>query len=189
MPNGARSGANGLRLLAVIAILSLSSTGFVMLFAAETPDAAVGLEAFDSVSSDFLQPAAGTDQTPGRIKYLSQDGPMSLANGGVVPLAADLQVAVTVSPYPPTSFDLDLDLYLTTTEGEPVLDADIASVWDMTVMWHGPFDTPFTNLGDGHYVAPFHFFMFGPWQMVNRIAVPGHDPIDDLAISIYTWPE
>ncbi len=189
MPQGFRGPGSRLRILAVIAILSLSSTGFVMLSAAEAPNAAADFDLFDSSSSDFLQPAAGSEEGPDRIKYLSDDGPRSLANGGVVPLGANLQMGVTVSPYPPNTFDIDLDLYLTTTDGEPVIDADIVAVWDMTVMWHGPFDTPFTSRGDGHYVAPFHFFMFGPWQLVTRISVPDHDLIDDLAIDIYTWPE
>jgi len=111
------------------------------------------------------------------------------ANGASIALADDLQVAVTVTPFPPTTFDATVDLLLTTADGTPIVDAEVITVWDMAVMWHGPFETRFANLGDGHYLARFDFFMFGPWQLETQVRVPRHAPVDDISISIYTWPE
>jgi hypothetical protein len=170
-------------------IVAASTTGILMLMASSTPAIDQAASASLSSSGDFLQPGAATQAGPVRIKYEGPDGIESVANGGLVPLGNDLQLGVSVSPYPPTSFDLDVDLYLTTTEGEPVIDAEVIAVWDMIVMYHGPFETRFTNLGNGHYAAPFEFFMFGPWELATHVTSPSHGSPETIALSIYVWPE
>jgi len=176
-------------LLAAFAIVALSTVGFLMLFAMDT----TGLDDSSSdlsSSSDYLLPGGqSASDGPVRIKYQGPDGFVSLRNGGIIPLTEDLLLAVSVSPYPPTSFDVAVDLSLTTVEGVPVDDATISADWDMVFMWHGPFETEFSSIGAGHYAAPFDFFMFGPWELVTSFTTPAYDQPDDLSLSIYVFPE
>lgn len=177
------------RLFAVAAIVVASTIGILMLMASSTPSVNPAADVSLSSSGDFLQPGAATQSGPVRIKYEGPNGTESVANGGLVPLGDNLQLGVSVNPYPPTSFDVDVDLHLTTVDGEPVADADVLAVWDMVVMYHGPFETNFVNLGNGHYAAPFEFFMFGPWELMTHISSPTHGSPEQIALSIYVWPE
>lgn len=172
---------------AASAIVIISLAGFVLLRSGEVAAAqSVG----GSTSSDYLtQTAAVVAAGPVRIKYQTPNGQVSLSNGGVVALSDELDLAVSVSPYPPSTFDLDVDLYLTDVTGRPVDDATISVEWDMAFMWHGPFLSEFRGVGAGHYVAPFDLFMFGPWEFVTRVTAPGYDQPDDLSLSIYVWPK
>ena len=177
-----------LRLVSAAVILVLSAVGFLML-ASQAPAGFAEESEEDSLSSlgEFLQPALTTETA--RIRYEVGDLVEFLPNGGVVPLSDDLRLEVAISPYPPTKFDIAVDLRLTTAAGVAVGDAAIAGTWDMPVMPHGPFTTDFVNAGDGHYVASFDFFMFGPWEIVTDISSPSHETPTDLPISIYVWPE
>lgn len=132
----------------------------------------------------FLQPAETA-----RLKYEVDGGTNSLRNGGVLVLSDDLQMEVSLSPYPPTVFDIDIDIRLTTTEGEIVDDATISTVWDMDVMPHGPFSTQFRNSGNGQYSASFDFSMFGAWAIDTHISHPTFDSPDDVSLVVYVWPE
>lgn len=177
------------RLGLVAAIAVASSTGVLMLMASSEPTLDQAADLSLSSSADFLQPGAATQAGPVRIKYEGPNGTESLSNGGLIPLGDNLQLGVAVSPYPPTSFDVEVDLHLTTLEGQPVVDADIIAVWDMAIMYHGPFETTFVNLGDGHYKAPFEFFMFGPWELTTHVGSSNYGSPEDVALSIYVWPE
>lgn len=137
-----------------------------------------------SALDEFLQPAQRA-----RIKYELDGDTESLRNGGVITLADDLQMEVSLSPYPPTFFDIDIDIRLTTTDGEIVDDATISTIWDMDVMPHGPFTTEFRDIGDGHYSASFDFSMFGAWGLDTHISHPTLDSPDDVSLVIYVWPE
>jgi hypothetical protein len=137
-------------------------------------------------AADALTPTGGGDDGPRRIKYLVGDGWVPIENGGTVPLADGMAVTVTLDPYPPIDFACRADLYLT-KDGEPVTDAEIAVVYDMFIMGHGPFTATFENLGDGHYVADFDFFMFGPWELLPTVTVSGGS-VADFTLSLYIWP-
>jgi hypothetical protein len=180
-----------LRLAAGITIVALSAVGMLMLgFGEPTQGSILDVAVDESSSLDFLQPVGGDAAGgPARLKYQSGDDAGSISNGGIVPVGDGLQMAVTVSPYPPTSFDVVVDLQLTTPDGSPVDDAAIRATWDMIFMYHGPFETEFEAVGDGHYTAPFDFFMFGPWELLTEVDAPSHQPPGELAISIYVWPE
>ncbi len=132
----------------------------------------------------FLQPAETA-----RLKYVLDGETESLRNGEVLALSDNLQMEVSLSPYPPTFFDIDIDIRLTTPEGEVVDDATISTIWDMDVMPHGPFSTQFRNIGDGHYSASFDFSMFGAWGINTHISHPTFDSPDDVSLVIYVWPE
>lgn len=177
-----------LRLMAVaatVAIVLLSGTGFAMLVVAEQPE-----DLGRSSIGDYLtQGEAGANEAPSRIKYLTPDREISIDNGGTVALSDDLNLTVTVSPYPPTTFNIDVDLLVTDASGAPVEGATVTSEWDMVFMWHGPFDTEFQAVGDGRYTAPFHFFMVGPWELVTQVTAPGYQNPDPLSLFIYIWPE
>ena len=177
------------RIIVAAGIVALSTVGAIGLLA--TPSGLGQSDASDpSAAAGFLTPAEGAALTGGaRLHYEAGERLVNLANGGVVPLSDDLALTVTVSPYPPTDFDVSVDLLVTTLDGQPVTDADISSVWDMTVMHHGPFETVFRPIGDGHYAASFDFFMFGPWKLTTRVVAPSRGTDDLVILSIYNWPE
>jgi len=170
-------------------VVAISAVGLVIGLAEESSLASRGPVA-DSTSVNFLQPGGGGGvQGAARLHYEAGGESVAIANGGQVPLGQDFQVAVTTNPYPPASFDIEVDLYVTTLDGTPVVDAEVVSVWDMVVMWHGPFETRYTNLGNGHYLASFDMFMFGPWELVTYFSVPSQSESIPITLSIYTWPE
>jgi len=172
--------------MARISIIVVSLIGFAVLATDGSESAAApGIEG--SSLSAFLQPAEGGRTL--RIKYEQNDEIESIRNGGVVPLSDELLLYVSVSPYPPTSFDATVDLHLTTVDGADVDDATVTASWDMAIMYHGPFSTDFVHTGDGHYAAHFDFFMYGPWEITTHITSPTHQTPADLPISIYVWPE
>ncbi len=137
-------------------------------------------------AADALTPTNGGDDSPRRIKYLVGDGWVPIPNGGSVPIDGGMSVTVTLDPYPPVDFACRADLYLT-RDGAPVTDAEITVVYDMFIMGHGPFDTTFENRGDGHYVADFDFFMFGPWELLPTVRVAGGSTAE-FTLSLYIWP-
>lgn len=179
-----------LRFGAAVAIVLVSTVGFLMLLLAEDL-AASGSSLGDlSSSGDFLERDAAAElRGLDRLTYRIGDETVVIPNNGTIPLSDELLLLVEVSPYPPTSFDLDVRFFLVTVEGEPIADAQITTTWDMTVMHHGPFETQFTNTGGGNYAAFFDLFMVGPWGLDVAITVPTYDDIDSVSLIIYVWPE
>jgi hypothetical protein len=113
-------------------------------------------------------------------------GRLRVDNGGTVPLAGGYEVKVAISPYPPDRFDLFVHIELL-RDGVPVTDATIDTVWDMTLMGHGPFETRLTPIGGGAYETNYAFFMFGPWAVDATATMPGVDPLE-FRLSFYIWP-
>ena len=179
-----------LRLVAGSVIVALSAVGFLLLLFTEDV-AASGSSLGDlSSSGEFLErDAAAQPRGLDRLTYQIGDERVVIPNHGIVPLSDDLILAVSVSPYPPTSFDLDVEVVLATAEGEPIADANITAIWDMTIMHHGPFEAEFTNSGDGRYAAFFDLFMVGPWGLDLDVSVPGYQNPDQVSVIIYVWPE
>jgi len=169
----------------VVAILAvaLGGTGLLMLQGGSNSD---GTASGVSSSSDFLQAVSPTGIP--RIRVWMNGHATSLQNGDAIAVADDLMLAVTIDPYPPTRFDVDVDLLLTAPDGTPVADAGLAVVWDMVIMGHGPFRTDFENAGAGHYRSHLNLFMFGPWDLDLEIDA-SYDLPDDLSVSLYIWPE
>ena len=181
-----------LRLAAAALILVLSATGFLLLLF--TDDLAASGSSLDDLSSsgDFLERDAAAElRGLDRLTYQvgDEDESVVIPNRGTIPLSDELLLQVEVSPYPPTSFDLDVVFYLSTVEGEPITDAEIGTIWDMTLMYHGPFETQFTNAGGGQYAAFFDLFMVGPWGLELDIAVPAYHDVESVSLIIYVWPE
>ncbi len=123
------------------------------------------------------------------IQYPGPDGMETIANGATIRLSDSLNLAVVLNPYPPSTLDFDMELYLTDADGSPVVDAEIAADWDMTVMPHGLAITDFLGSGDGRYTAAFDPSMFGPWVFSLKVTAPGHSQPEDLTLSINVWPE
>lgn len=122
-----------------------------------------------------------------RIRYITPvTGGVRLNNGDVIPLGNDVLMTIQVSPFPPDTFDVGIELALT-RNGDPITDAAIDTVWDMIVMGHGPFETRIPHVSGGTYSNSYDFFMFGPWQLDTELQIPGIDPIE-FSISIYVWP-
>lgn len=101
-------------------------------------------------------------------------------------LAEGYSVGVTIDPYPPDKFALDVDLELFRND-EPLSGATVETEWDMTLMAHGPFFTTLEPSGDGAFATSFDFFMFGPWYVDATVTGPGIGPFE-FRLSIYVWP-
>jgi hypothetical protein len=172
---------------AISAVVVVSLAGFVMMGMADAEAARAG-EAF--TTAEFLtQSEEASALNSARIKYQAPDGLRSLANGESIAISEDLLLTVSVSPYPPSQFDVDLDLLLTDAAGQPVENASIRTDVDMALMGHGPFASDFVSAGNGHFGASFDLFMFGPWEFVMNVTAPGHNQPDNLTMSVYVWPE
>ncbi len=97
---------------------------------------------------------------------------MGLRNGGRVPLGDDKITEVFISPYPP-DWQTDLHLFLLNKETfEPVTDVDVDLIYDMVFMDHGIDGQVGTKLGEGHYVLPLSFLMYGVWQVDTTVYLP-----------------
>ena len=176
-----------LRIVGALVIALISVAGFVFLAASEGAAAA---------DTDSLTPAdylvrenVSGNEGPARLKYAGPQGTEVLENGGSLALDDDVFLQVFVTPYPPSTFDVDVELRLTDAGGRPIDDATITADWDMIFMWHGPFPARFDHVGDGRYSTSLDLFMFGPWEVVTNVAIPGYEPFDDVSLSIYVWPE
>jgi hypothetical protein len=123
------------------------------------------------------------------IQVQGPDGLRSFDNGGVITLANSIDMSVELSPFPPSTLALDMDLYLTDVGGNPLRNATVAADWDMSLMPHGVATTEFHTNGDGHYTATFDPSMFGPWVFAIRVVAPGYERSQDVSISINLWPE
>lgn len=182
-----RPSERAVRLGVGTAIVLISLGGFIVLGATER---AAADESGGSSSNDFLLPVNDPSTLePARIKYEGTEGTMSLPNGGVIPISEDLRLHVLVNPYPPSTFDLDVELRLTDVNGQAIDNATITADWDMAFMWHGPFIAEFVPISDGRYISRFDLFMFGPWELVIHVAVPGSEQPRDQSVSIFVWPE
>lgn len=186
-PLSREHGDRWLRSGAALVIVMTSIAGFAFLAASERAAAA---DTDSLTAADYLvREDATEDRGPARLKYEGPHGTETLSNGGSIVLADDLILQVVVSPYPPSTFDVDVELRLTDAGGRPIDDATVTADWDMVFMWHGPFPARFDHIGDGRYVASLDLFMFGPWEVVTTVAAPGHEPFDNVSLSIYVWPE
>lgn len=157
--------------------------------AAAAPQTAIQAPAGDAPSSaeDALSRQDGDVAGIPRLRYISPEtGEVRIDNGDSVPLGGGLELAVSIAPFPPSDFHVDVGMELT-RDGRPVTDASIDTIWDMIFMNHGPFETEILHFGDGAYRASYDFFMFGPWQLDTTVRVPESDPID-FAVSVYVWP-
>lgn len=173
------------RLPIAVGIVAVALSGVGLLILEDDSNSEETLSA-QSSSREFLEAASPTGVP--RIRVRMGGVPTSLQNGGDIAISEVVRMGITVDPYPPTTFDIDLDLSLTTADGTPIDDASVAVVWDMVIMGHGPFRTEFANTGGGHYQARLDLFMFGPWELETEID-SSYDIPDDLSISLYVWPE
>lgn len=153
----------------------------------------VDSEISDEVYQSVLQKPDEDDEStktnlPSRIKVLLDGTPIAIQNGEAVLVVDNYLVEIFVAPYPPVDFEVSVDLYITTISGEPVNDAQISIDYDMMFMNHGPFILTPTSLGNGHYIATYNFFMYGPWVIEAFIKLPEQESSFELPISIYVWP-
>lgn len=140
----------------------------------------------DSVDEALTRLDAGGDD-PARIRYeVGDSGPIGIRNGEAIDLGDGLEAQLTVSPYPPADFDVDVAIQLR-VDGVPLTDATVATTWDMVFMYHGPFSTEMNHSGQGRYIASYDFFMFGPWELQTRVERPD-GAASEFAVSIYVWP-
>lgn len=154
----------------------------------KTAAAQIGIspEAFTKIvegEEDFLHPA-GEQRIGAWIGYVEGDQVVRIGNGGSVPLG-DLDIGFHVSPFPPTAFDVAVELDVTGPGGEPA-DVNIEAWYDMVFMTHGQPIAEVEPLGGGKYRMPLNLFMFGPW--VVKATITGEGITTDVPLIIYVWP-
>lgn len=97
---------------------------------------------------------------------------VEMINGGRVPLGEDKIVEVFISPYPP-DWQTDLHLFLLDRETfQPLEDVDVDLTYEMVYMDHGIDAAVGTKMGNGHYVLPLAFLMYGDWQVDTTVLLP-----------------
>jgi hypothetical protein len=137
-----------------------------------------------SSTEDALTRGSSDSGLP-RLTFITEDDSFAIDSGDTVSLGDGYSVRVSLDPFPPAQFDVAVEFAIT-RDGSPVTDATIDTVWDMTFMRHGPFDTRLAPADGGAYTADYEFFMFGPWQLDTVLTTP--DARHEFAVSVYVWP-
>jgi hypothetical protein len=141
----------------------------------------------EPVTADDALTPRPADEATSRIRLLRDDGTQTaLLNGDAIQLGDGIEVAVSLSPYPPARFDVNVG-FAVTRDGVPVDDASVSVAYDMLFMTHGPFTKTLTGIG-GEYASDYDLFMFGPWGLEPTITIPGSEPLS-FQISVYVWPD
>lgn len=97
--------------------------------------------------------------------YLLEGGIIArpLNNGAVVPIAKEVSAEIYIAPYPPAP-EIRLDLYLfEPRSGVSITNAEVIVKYEMLYMDHGQYRLNATEKGNGHYLAPLDFGMYGEW--------------------------
>lgn len=143
--------------------------------------AAVGCSSGVGVASeDEAARGGGAAASPSEYPWLQvmEGGILRVpaSNGTTVSVVDDIAAEIFVSPYPP-GLRTDLDLYLLQgIDGTPVTDATVELVSDMVFMDHGSFALPGKSIGEGHYVLPLNFLMYGEWHVeFNIVTADGRE--------------
>lgn len=110
-----------------------------------------------------------------------------IRNGGLVHMGDGLDAEVFIDPYPTDSLTAWLDLYLE-MDGRPVSDARTVILYDMWSMSHGPYVGKSDAATDGHYVFRLDYIMFGAWEQVLEIRMPGTDEVQYLTVIVVAVP-
>ena len=80
--------------------------------------------------------------------------------------AGDMNVAISLNPYPPTGFNpADFEVTLTDANGQVINDATVSLDLTMPTMWMPPNQFSLTSVSDGKYSATGQFTMRGPWRI------------------------
>lgn len=116
--------------------------------------------------------------------------PIPIDNGGQVDLSEELNLKITVDPYPPQGLSAHavVDLLLTRSDGQPVSDARIEVRYDMFSMVHGPFEPQVIARQDGHYLFPLEMIMQGAWELNVAVRTPGGAAPHELTIAVILTP-
>ena len=122
------------------------------------------------------------------VKFEGADSPrVPIRNGGLVHLAGGLDAEVFVDPYPTDNLTAWIDLYLE-LDGKPVSDAHTVILYDMWSMGHGPYVGKSDAATDGHYVFRLDYIMFGAWEQVLEVRMPGSDEVERLTVIVVAVP-
>ncbi len=144
---------------------------------------ACGVDAGPSVEFAPLGTAGGTTLIAGELAIEPGDPSSSLGfvqgkqaiainNGGRVPLGEDRVAEVFLAPYPP-DWQTDLHLFLMDSETfQPIQDIDVDLEYDMVYMDHGIDTQTGQKIGDGHYLLPLSFLMYGDWNVDMTVDLP-----------------
>lgn len=127
---------------------------------------------------------------PSQLYVILADEPVPVENGEQVELSEDLDLQITVDPYPPHGLSAHavVDLHLTRPGGRPVDNAQIEVRYDMFTMVHGPFEPQIIARDDGHYLFSLEMIMYGAWELNTAIRVPNDPTTHQLTIAVILTP-
>ncbi len=112
------------------------------------------------------------DPISAQLGFVQNGEAVAIRNGGRVPLSEDKTAEVFLAPYPP-DWQTDLLLFLLNNEDyQPVTDVEVDLIYDMVFMDHGIDAQIGQKLGDGHYVLPLAFLMYGDWSVDVTVQLP-----------------
>lgn len=153
-------------------------------------EASGGLGELRSSADDWSVPPESIPDGESRL-YVKFEGVKNtgipIRNGGLVHLGGGLDAEVFVDPYPTDRLTAWLDLYLE-LDGRPVNDAHTVILYDMWSMGHGPYVGKSDAATDGHYVFRLDYIMFGAWEQVLEVRMPGTDEVQRLTVIIVSLP-
>lgn len=168
--------------ISILMLLLPAAFGFYRL---RSPAPAIGNLADDLYGGNG---SGSSGESISRILVDLDGDQIELSNGGSVNLEDKYQVEIFISPYPPRDYAVDMDLYLTTMDGETIQDAEITIEYDMIFMAHGPYFAELQPIGAGHYLSSYEFFMYGPWLLdVSINLIDEANPLE-LPITLYVMP-
>jgi hypothetical protein len=175
---------------AAVAVVAVVVLGLLAASCAreETAASVIGIspEAFTQIiegDEDFLSPVSER-RVEAWIGYVDGDQVVRIGNGGTIPFG-DLEIQFQVSPFPPTQFDVNVELVFT-RRGEPA-EVQLEAWYDMIFMTHGQPIATVEPLGGGRYRMPLDLFMFGPWVVKASVA-PDDATTEFPPLVIYVWP-
>jgi hypothetical protein len=154
----------------------------------QTAAAQIGIspEAFTKIvegEEDFLSPVSER-RVEAWIGYVDGDTVVRIRNGGTVPFGS-MELQFYVNPFPPTRFDVEVELAVVDSDGNPA-DVQMEAWYDMVFMTHGQPIAEVQPVGVGRFSRPLDLFMFGPWVLKTTIRSSTGE--GDLPLIIYVWP-
>jgi hypothetical protein len=148
----------------------LSRIGWVLVAIAAVAVSALatGCGALGSRRAEAIAPASPSLQLDSAQAALAPPGP---ALG--VQQSGEVLAWLSSKPAQPVRGTAELDAYLVTTDGQPVIDATVAFDSDMTNMSHGLNLVKARPNSAGHYSGSVRFQMPGPWRVIAIVDRPG----------------
>jgi hypothetical protein len=148
------------RLSLVVAAALIAGGGVIVIARSQSTTTTAGYTPGTRVPGVYYADSAPAG---GPALFTVQNDELVPFKNGATLRVGDLDVAVSVSPYPPPrTANIDFGL---SRDGRPIEDANVTLSYDMRTMEHGPFTLLAIPSGPGHYVVPVTFEMDGEFYL------------------------